>query len=127
MFIKRLLSVAVNKSRGYRKQIQILPHYNTKQSYSGGVEPKMAENIYTGMLLGTILKGLENFAPLKLAEEWDNVGLLVDPIEAMPIKTVLLTNDLTEGVVEEAVKMNVGLIVSYHPNIFQGLKSVSSR
>lgn len=87
----------------------------------------MAENIYTGVLLSTILEGLEKFAPLKLAESWDNVGLLVDPIEAVPIRKILLTNDLTEEVVNEAVSHRAGLIVTYHPNIFQGLKSVTSR
>lgn len=89
--------------------------------------PKMAENIYTGVLLSTILEGLEKFAPLKLAESWDNVGLLVDPIEEVPIRKILLTNDLTKEVVNEAVAHRAGLIVTYHPNIFQGLKSVTSR
>lgn len=74
-----------------------------------------------------IVKGLQSWAPLSLAESWDNVGLLVDPMQDEPVKTVLLTNDLTEDVVDEAVKKQVGLIVSYHPNIFQGLKSVSDR
>lgn len=81
--------------------------------------PKMAENIYTGVLLSTILEGLEKFAPLKLAESWDNVGLLVDPIEPTLIKKILLTNDLTEDVVNEAVQEKAGLIITYHPNIFQ--------
>lgn len=88
---------------------------------------KMAENIYTGVLLSTILKGLEKFAPLKLAESWDNVGLLVDPLEPVYIKKILLTNDLTEDVMYEALSHQAGLIITYHPNIFQGLKSVTSR
>lgn len=87
----------------------------------------MAENIYTGVLLSTILEGLEKFAPLKLAEGWDNVGLLVDPIEATPIRRILLTNDLTEDVVNEAILLRAGLIITYHPNIFPGIKSVTSR
>lgn len=89
--------------------------------------PKMAENIYTGVLLSTILEGLEKFAPLKLAESWDNVGLLVDPMQAAPIRRILLTNDLTESVVNEAILQRVGLIITYHPSIFQGLKSVTAR
>jgi len=87
----------------------------------------MAEHNYPGKSLADILQRLEAFAPLSLAESWDNVGLLVDPMEEAPVKNILLTNDLTEDVLEEAVKINAGLIVSYHPNIFQGLKSVSSR
>ncbi|KAF5307966.1 hypothetical protein FQR65_LT06533 [Abscondita terminalis] len=80
-----------------------------------------------GKPLNDIIAKLTSFAPLKLAESWDNVGLLVDPISSLNVKNVLLTNDTTEEVVDEAIKLNVGLIVSYHPNIFQGLKSVSSR
>lgn len=87
----------------------------------------MAEQINQGMKLQAILQELQNFAPTILAESWDNVGLLVDPISEVPIKNILLTNDLTEEVVEEAISLNTGLIVSYHPNIFQGMKSVSSR
>lgn len=68
---------------------------------------------------------MENFAPLSFAEKWDNVGLLVEPSQRMNIKTILLTNDLTENVLEEAVESNANLIVSYHPPIFSGLKRLT--
>lgn len=87
----------------------------------------MAEKEYPGMKLQAVLQGLQNFAPTTLAEKWDNVGLLVDPISEAPVKNILLTNDLTEEVVEEAISLNTQLIITYHPNIFEGLKSVSSR
>lgn len=81
----------------------------------------------SGKKLTDVLSCLETFAPLHLAEPWDNVGLLVDPMENREIKNILLTNDLTEDIVEEAIKLNTGLIISYHPNIFTGLKSVGSK
>lgn len=41
------------------------------------------------------------------------------------IKKIMLTNDLTESVMEESIKENVNLIVSYHPPIFSGLKRLT--
>lgn len=37
--------------------------------------------------LPNVLKKLETFAPLRLAESWDNVGLLVEPSTAVPVST----------------------------------------
>lgn len=87
----------------------------------------MAKTEFAGKFLDDILSTLKNFAPLTLAESWDNVGLLIDPMESHRIKRILLTNDLTEDVVKEAIDINAGLIISYHPNIFQPLKSVTSK
>ncbi|XP_044271597.1 NIF3-like protein 1 [Tribolium madens] len=87
------------------------------------------KNYTTGpqMSVKDIVKTLQSFAPLNLAENWDNVGLLVDPMTDKHVKTILLTNDLTEDVVNEAKNFQAGLIISYHPNIFQGLKTVSDK
>ncbi|GBG30827.1 NIF3-like protein 1 [Hondaea fermentalgiana] len=70
---------------------------------------------------------LERLFPLKLAESWDNTGLLVDP-GAEPAEErsgILLTNDLTEAVVQEAVDLNVGFIYTYHPMPFRGQKRLT--
>lgn len=74
------------------------------------------------MDLKGVLEVLEQLAPLSLAESWDNVGLLVEPSDPRPIKTILLTNDLTAAVMDEAVVMNCDLIVSYHPPLFRPFK-----
>lgn len=87
----------------------------------------MAEHGCMGKSLGVIMQRLQEFAPLAYASSWDNVGLLVDPNIDAPIDTILLTNDLTEDIVEEAKCAKASLIISYHPNIFQGLKSVAKR
>ncbi|KAG8785469.1 hypothetical protein FRC12_017538 [Ceratobasidium sp. 428] len=66
-------------------------------------------------------------APLRLAESWDNVGLLIEsPIIHPNRNRVLLTIDLTTAVAEEALSTSTSLIVSYHPPIFSGLKSLTS-
>lgn len=74
------------------------------------------------MDLKDVLQVMEQLAPLSLAESWDNVGLLVEPSKSRPIQTILLTNDLTLAVMEEAEAMRCNLIVSYHPPLFRPIK-----
>jgi putative NIF3 family GTP cyclohydrolase 1 type 2 len=82
----------------------------------------------TGLALREVVRRLEEFAPLWLAEPWDNVGLLVETFQSgtQPVKEVLLTNDLTEAVAEEAVKSGVQLIISYHPPLFRPIKTITN-
>lgn len=87
----------------------------------------MANTENSGILLNDVIAKLDNFAPKSLAESWDNVGLLVQPVTEKNVKRILLTNDLTEDVLEEAVKLCADLIISYHPPIFAPLKSVTGR
>src|SRR6186713_3631534 len=69
-----------------------------------------------------ILSVLETLAPLRFAESWDNVGLLVDPDERVAFEHALITIDLTDAVLDEALEKKVDFIVSYHPPLFSGLK-----
>jgi dinuclear metal center YbgI/SA1388 family protein len=66
---------------------------------------------------------LHEIAPLELAAEWDNVGMLVQP-NAKPrrVARALLTVDLSIAVAAEAIAANAQLVVAYHPPIFQGWK-----
>lgn len=61
-------------------------------------------------------RALFDWAPRDLAESWDNVGLLVGDPDA-PVDRVLVSLDITETVVAEAVEIGVDLIVSHHPVI----------
>lgn len=74
------------------------------------------------MELKEVLQVLEQLAPLSLAESWDNVGLLIEPSKCRPVRTILLTNDLTDAVMDEAVAMSCDLIISYHPPLFRPIK-----
>ena len=56
---------------------------------------------------------------------WDNVGLLLEPTPPHTVSKLLLTNDLTPPVMQEAVDKGVDMIVSYHPPIFAPLKRVT--
>ncbi len=73
--------------------------------------------------LSQIIKVLESNAPLTLAEEWDNCGLIVGDSDAM-IAKALVCVDVTPAVVEEAVKNGCNLIVSHHPVIFGAIKRI---
>ncbi|MEK7995681.1 MAG: Nif3-like dinuclear metal center hexameric protein, partial [Planctomycetota bacterium] len=66
---------------------------------------------------------IEEIFPLELAQDWDNVGLLIgDPQKA--VRNILLTIDVTNDVAAEARKLKTDLILSYHPVIWDGLKKV---
>ena len=67
--------------------------------------------------LNQMVDRLQEFAPLNTATDWDNVGLLVEPTRPLIVSKILVTNDLTETVLNEAIANKVNLIVSYHPAI----------
>ena len=69
--------------------------------------------------LAEVVDILHEIAPLELAAEWDNAGLLLQPL-ARPgrVARALLTIDLTEAVVAEAKAVRADLVVAYHPPIF---------
>ena len=73
-----------------------------------------------------VIAAMERIAPPQLAASWDNTGLLVEPLSPRPARRVLLTIDLTEPVLAEAVAGEVDFIVSYHPPIFEGLKRLTA-
>ena len=82
---------------------------------------------HTAMDLKEVTKKLKEFAPLHLAEKWDNVGLLVEPSPPHAVKSILLTNDLTESIAQEAIDKKVSMVISYHPPIFVPLKRLTSQ
>ena len=67
----------------------------------------------------------ERVAPRCFAEKWDNVGLLAGR-EDKEIKKILLALDPTSDVVEEAVNWKADLLITHHPLIFSGIKSVTT-
>jgi dinuclear metal center YbgI/SA1388 family protein len=71
-----------------------------------------------------VLSALERFAPLPLQESWDNAGLQVGLTET-EVSGALLCLDVTERIVDEAVRKECNLIVSHHPLLFRGLKTIS--
>jgi len=79
-----------------------------------------------GMELNKIVKSLQEYSPLKLAGSWDNVGLLAEPSKPQKIQNVMLTIDLTETVLEEAIAAKANMIISYHPPVFSAMKKFTT-
>ena len=76
------------------------------------------------MTIKNVSDYLEEIAPLNQAEDFDNVGLLIGN-ETTKVKGILVTLDTLEETVDEAIKKNCNLIVSFHPIIFSGLKKIN--
>lgn len=77
------------------------------------------------MTVQEILTFLEGFAPVELAEHWDNVGLLCGDRQ-QPVTAVLCALDVTERVIEEAAARGAELVVAHHPAIFTSVSRVTT-
>jgi len=71
-----------------------------------------------------IIKVLEDFAPPVLQENYDNVGLYCGDFTS-DVQKILITLDVTEAVVEEAIVSKCQLIVAHHPVIFKPIKKLT--
>ena len=69
---------------------------------------------------------LHSIAPNAYQEAYDNSGLLVGSYSDS-VKGILISLDVTESVISEAVEMGCNLIVSHHPIIFSGLKRLTDQ
>jgi dinuclear metal center YbgI/SA1388 family protein len=78
----------------------------------------MAKRSGQGTALRDVCAVLEELAPTRLAQSWDNVGLLAGDLSAR-VRRVLLCIDLMPKVVSEAKKKRCDLVVAYHPPIFR--------
>lgn len=78
------------------------------------------------MKIKDVVHALEMFAPLPLQESYDNAGLQVGLTDAK-ITGALLCLDVTEDVMDEAIRKGCNLVVSHHPLMFKGYKSFTGR
>ena len=77
------------------------------------------------MKIYQVVDALEQYAPLPLQEGYDKAGLQVGLTEAVEVSGALLCLDVTEAVVDEAIRKGCNLIVSHHPLIFRKLARIS--
>lgn len=71
--------------------------------------------------LKDIVTIIEQFAPLRYQESYDNSGLLIGENDKN-ITSALLCLDIDESVIDEAIELGSNLIISHHPLVFSGLK-----
>jgi len=78
------------------------------------------------MKIKDITDFLETIAPLEYQESYDNCGLIVGDKNST-VKKALVTLDVTEAVVEEAIAEKCQLIIAHHPIVFGGLKKLNGK
>jgi dinuclear metal center YbgI/SA1388 family protein len=76
------------------------------------------------MLVAQLLGALERLAPAALAEEWDNVGLIVGR-HNQPVRRVLVALELRDEVLDEAREHLCEAVLTHHPPIFPALAAVT--
>lgn len=68
---------------------------------------------------------IEEISPSELAESWDNCGFQVDcTSDTANIGRVLVSLEITEAVIDEAIRCGADLILTHHPLIFGGVNSI---
>jgi len=78
------------------------------------------------MKLRQITQYLESIAPLAFQESYDNAGLIIGHPED-EVSGILISLDITEDILDEAISKNLNLIVAHHPIIFSGIKKLNGR
>ncbi len=73
--------------------------------------------------IGTLISYIEALAPRRLAQDWDNTGLQLGSFDAT-VEKILVALDVDDAVIDEALSLGAGLIISHHPLIFRPLNSL---
>jgi dinuclear metal center YbgI/SA1388 family protein len=78
------------------------------------------------MLVKDVISTIDAYAPPVYQESYDNCGLQVgDP--GAEVTGILISLDVTEAIVDEAIQRGCNMIVAHHPLIFSGLKRITGR
>jgi dinuclear metal center YbgI/SA1388 family protein len=78
------------------------------------------------MKVRNLLNNLDKIAPFSLQESFDNSGIQFADLDAPVIKT-LLSLDVTQGVLDEALENKANLIITHHPLLFSPLKQITKQ
>ena len=78
------------------------------------------------MTISEVISQFEKRIPLQQAEDFDNVGLLCGNANRN-VSGILVCHDCLENVVTEAISKNLNLIITFHPIIFSGLKTLTGK
>ena len=77
------------------------------------------------MKLADLVAALEEIAPTRFAEAWDNVGLLVGDLR-QDVSAAMLCIDYTPQVACEAAGAKCDAIIAYHPPLFEPIKRINA-
>ncbi len=74
---------------------------------------------------GTVISMMEDIAPKRLAEDWDNVGLIIGD-GSKPVRKIMVCLDFPKWVLDEALSIGADMVITHHPLIFSGIKAVNT-
>lgn len=77
------------------------------------------------MKVKEVIKIIERDYPTFLAEEWDNVGLIIGN-DNTEVKKIQLSLDATERVIDYAIENKVDMLITHHPVIFKNIKKINN-
>ena len=78
------------------------------------------------MKVKNLLNNLDKIAPFFLQESFDNSGIQFADLDA-PITKILLSLDVTQDVLDEALENKTNLIITHHPLLFSPLKQITKQ
>ncbi len=78
------------------------------------------------MIISEITNYIESTAPLAIQESYDNAGLITGN-RNWEATGALLTIDVTEAVIDEAIRKGANLVIAHHPIVFSGLKKITGK
>src|SRR5262249_13913046 len=73
----------------------------------------------------SVAEFLERFAPLELAESWDNVGLLIGD-RRRQVQRIMTSLTVTPITAREAIERSADLIVTHHPMLFRPVQRITA-
>lgn len=76
-----------------------------------------------GLMVKDIVSAIEEIAPAGLQEKWDNSGLLIG-FEKQPVNRIMTCLEINNEVLQEAKDLRADMVVTHHPLIFEGMKSL---
>ena len=76
------------------------------------------------MVLRDVINAIEDAAPFSWQASYDNSGIQIGSPE-QEVRRGLVALDLTPAVMEEAIEKKCDLVITHHPLIFEGLKSIT--
>jgi len=76
------------------------------------------------MKVHNILEFIDEIAPFKYQEDFDNNGLIIGDTNG-EVKKILISIDLTKDVLAKAIEDNYDLIITHHPYIFEPIKTIN--
>ncbi len=78
------------------------------------------------MKIREVIGAIEHLAPRSLQETFDNSGVQIGDV-FQEAKSILLCIDVTENVLDEAIRLGCNLIISHHPLAFHSFKSLTGK